>query len=86
MRNLIVLATGLAVLGFSAPVVTAAHAQEIVIKRDHDRDGRRDWHRERGWRGEVGERRGEVSERRIVIERHRDHDRGLHRGWYRDRD
>jgi hypothetical protein len=78
MRHLIVLATGLAVLGFSVPVVTAAHAEEtVVIKRDHDRDWRRDWHRERGWRGEIGDRR-------IIIERHRD--RGWHRGWYHDRD
>jgi hypothetical protein len=71
MRSLIILATGLAVLSLSAPVLTAAQAEEtIVIKRHHDRD----WHR--GWRGEVGERR-------VIIERH--HDRGWHRGWYGDR-
>jgi hypothetical protein len=70
MCKLIVLATGLAVLGFSVPSITAASAETVVIKRHHDRD----WHR--GWRGEGGDRR-------IVIERH--HDRGLHRGWYRDR-
>jgi|HubBroStandDraft_6_1064221.scaffolds.fasta_scaffold574884_2 hypothetical protein len=70
MRKLIVVATGLAVLGFSVPTLTAAKAEEtVVIKRHHDRD----WHR--GWRGEA--------DRRIVIER--GHDRGLHRGWNHDR-
>ena len=70
MRNLIILATGLPLLGLGLPAITAAKAETVVIKRHHDRD----WHR--GWRGEMGDRR-------IVIGRH--HDRGLHQGWNRDR-
>jgi hypothetical protein len=70
MRSLIVLATGLAVLGFTVPTLTAAKAETVIIKRDHDRGWHRNWH-------------GEFGGRRIVIERH--HDRGWHRGWNHDR-
>ena len=70
MRNLVILATGIAALSMSAPALTAANAETVIIKRHHDRD----WHR--GWRGDFGERR-------VIIERHRD--RGWHQGWYRDR-
>jgi hypothetical protein len=78
MRNFIIAATALAVLGFSAPVVAAALAEEtVVIKRDRDRD--RDWHR--GWHRDR-------DERRIYIERHhdRDHDRDRGHRERRDRD
>jgi hypothetical protein len=77
MRNLIILATGLAVLGVSVPLVTDARAEEtVVIKRGYGPGWHRGWYGERGWRGEFGDRR-------IYIERH--HDRGWHRGWYGDR-
>jgi hypothetical protein len=67
MRNVAFAAAGLAILGFAAPMTSAANAETVIIKRHNDNG----WHR--GWRGDMGSRR-------VIVERH---DRGFHRGFDR---
>jgi hypothetical protein len=66
MRKLVIALGALAVVGFTAPVVSSASAETVVIKRGHNGHG---WHR--GWerRHVMRDRYRHHGHRTVVIHR-----------------